>query len=60
VKSYWEDVEILLGTHWEQQKSNTLTLPQLKNKSGHLDACCLTSLPATKKFASLYSLPFLA
>jgi hypothetical protein len=49
-----------MGTHWEQQKSNTLTLPQLKKKSGHLDACCLTSLPATKKFASLYSLPFLA
>jgi hypothetical protein len=63
VKNYWEDVENLLGTSWNTlgtKKSNTLTLPQLKIKSGHLDACSLNSLPATKKFASLYSLPFLA
>jgi hypothetical protein len=62
-KSYWEDVENLLGTSWEDIGNKKIQHPHpapAEKKSGHLDACCLTSLPATKRFASLYSLPFLA
>jgi hypothetical protein len=34
VRSYWEHSDNFLGTHWEQQKSNTRTLPEKGKESG--------------------------